>query len=127
MSDPTPNLFHYRATFLEAHDGDTITVDIDMGMGISVRSRHIRLFGINTPELMGATKTAAEGARDALKAMIASAKDMIIETVMDKDEKYGRLLGKIWLKQADGTWLLANDEMIKRGLAKPYFGVGAKS
>ena len=39
------------------------------------------------------------------------------KVIKDKKGKYGRYLGEIFLKQADGSWLNINDELVNKGLA----------
>lgn len=107
-------MYTYSALVTEVYDGDTITVDIDLGFGIKITDQKIRLFGINAPELKGKTKSEGIKSRDKLTELILN-KQVKIETIKDKKEKYGRLLGKIWLDQT-----LVNDVMITEGLAVPY-------
>jgi endonuclease YncB( thermonuclease family) len=42
---------------------------------------------------------------------------------LDKNEKYGRILAKVW--DSDGNML--NQDIISAGLAREYFGVGEKT
>ncbi len=119
MVDPTQSLFHYRARFVSAYDGDTLTVDIDMGLGVWVRSQKLRVFGIDTPELRGDEKVAGLAARDALLDLLKN-RELVIETIKDSTEKYGRWLARLWLKQDDGTWLSAGDELVKMCHAQVY-------
>ena len=107
-------MYTYSALVTEVYDGDTITVDIDLGFGIKLIDQKIRLFGINSPELKGKTKSEGIKSRDKLTQLILN-KQIKIETIKDKKEKYGRLLGKIWVEQT-----LINDVLISEGLAVPY-------
>jgi micrococcal nuclease len=103
-------------------DGDTIDVDIDLGFDISFTSR-VRLAGIDTPE--SRTKDKIEKAlgleaKAFLKNAIDSAKTVVIKTEkMDSSEKYGRILGWVYL---DGSETSINEEMIKAGHAWGYLG-----
>jgi len=103
-------------------DGDTIDVDIDLGFDISFSSR-VRLAGIDTPE--SRTKDLAEKklgleAKEYVKSKIKDAKDVVIKTEkMDSSEKYGRILGWLFL---DGSKVSVNEQMIADGYAWGYLG-----
>ena len=112
--NPTETLYWYRAKVTNVHDGDTCTVDIDLGMKLWAVEQHVRFYGINTPELHGAEKAAAEKARDFLKEMILG-KTILLHTVKDKTEKYGRYLGKVWVEIEPGKWINVNDELVRCG------------
>jgi micrococcal nuclease len=103
-------------------DGDTIDVDIDLGFDISFTSR-VRLAGIDTPESRTADKIEKALGLEAkafLKSAIDSAKTVVIKTEkMDSSEKYGRILGWVFL---DGSETSINEEMIKAGHAWGYLG-----
>jgi micrococcal nuclease len=103
-------------------DGDTIDVDIDLGFNISFTSR-VRLAGIDTPESRTTDKTEKALGLEAkafLKSAIDSAKTVVIKTEkMDSSEKYGRILGWVFL---DGSETSINEEMIKAGHAWGYLG-----
>ena len=107
-------MYTYAAFVTEVYDGDTITVDIDLGFGIKLTDQKIRLFGINAPELKGKTKTEGIKSRDKLTELILN-KQIKIQTIKDKKEKYGRILGKIWIDET-----LVNDVLITEGFAVPY-------
>ena len=103
-------------------DGDTIDVLIDLGFDILFQSR-VRLAGIDTPE--SRTKDKAEKAlglesKEYLKKRIMAAKNVVIKTEkMNSSEKYGRILGWIYL---DGEGNSLNTEMIEKGYAWGYLG-----
>jgi micrococcal nuclease len=103
-------------------DGDTIDVDIDLGFDISFSSR-VRLAGIDTPESRTKDlkeKTLGLEAKDYLKYKIKDAKQIVIKTEKpDSSEKYGRILGWLYL---DGAKLSVNEQMIEDGYAWGYLG-----
>jgi micrococcal nuclease len=103
-------------------DGDTIDVDIDLGFDISFSSR-VRLAGIDTPESRTTDKTEKSlglEAKSFLKNAIESAKTVVIKTEkMNSSEKYGRILGWVFL---DGSDKSINEEMITAGHAWGYLG-----
>jgi micrococcal nuclease len=103
-------------------DGDTIDVDIDLGFDISFSSR-VRLAGIDTPESRTADKIEkALGleSKEYLKKAIDGSKTVVIKTEkMDSSEKYGRILGWVFL---DGSEVSINQKMIDEGYAWGYLG-----
>jgi micrococcal nuclease len=103
-------------------DGDTIDVVIDLGFDISFSSR-VRLAGIDTPESRTtdkAEKVLGLESKEYLKKKLKDAKKVVIKTEkMDSSEKYGRILG--WLYLDDDT-VSVNDHMINDGYAWGYLG-----
>jgi micrococcal nuclease len=103
-------------------DGDTIDVLIDLGFDILFASR-VRLAGIDTPE--SRTKDLKEKAlglesKEYLKKALKDAKSVVIKTEkMDSSEKYGRILGWIYI---NGDTVSINDMMINDGYAWGYLG-----
>jgi micrococcal nuclease len=103
-------------------DGDTIDVLIDLGFDILFASR-VRLAGIDTPE--SRTKDLKEKAlglesKEYLKKALKDAKSVVIKTEkMDSSEKYGRILGWIYV---NGDTVSLNDMMINDGYAWGYLG-----
>jgi micrococcal nuclease len=103
-------------------DGDTIDVEIDLGFDISFSSR-VRLAGIDTPESRTtnkAEKVLGLEAKEYIKSKIKDAKEVVIKTEkMDSSEKYGRILGWVFL---DGSKISINEQMIADGYAWGYLG-----
>lgn len=116
-------MYEYRIKkVLKVVDGDTIDVDIDLGFNISYTQR-VRLAGIDTPE--SRTKDAREKAlglevKDKLKKAIDAAKTVVVKTELpDSSEKYGRILGWVYL---DGDTRSLNEQLIEEGYAWGYMG-----
>lgn len=116
-------MYEYRVKkVLKVVDGDTIDVDIDLGFDISYTQR-VRLAGIDTPE--SRTTDKAEKAlglevKEKLKKTIDAAKDVVIKTEKpDSSEKYGRILGWVFL---DGAAKSVNEQLIEEGYAWAYMG-----
>ena len=114
--------YTYRARYRSAYDGDTVRVDIDLGFGIWFRNQALRLIGIDTPELRGSEREAGLVARNFMRASLRAARELIVETTLDKKGKdkkgkYGRWLARL---HADGVDL--NQAMIDNGYAKEYWG-----
>lgn len=113
---PSASLYHYRARVVSVYDGDTCTVDIDLGLTLWKRGETVRLARIDAPELTGSTARRGAKSRDHLRSLIEN-RDIILATLRDEREKYGRYLGEIWL-EADGRFINVNDAMVAAGHAK---------
>tara|TARA_R110000803_G_scaffold62251_1_gene122489 strand:- start:1203 stop:1532 length:330 start_codon:yes stop_codon:yes gene_type:complete len=107
-------MYEYNAEVKKAYDGDTITVDFDLGFGIILSNQKIRLVGIDTPEIRGASREQGLISRDRLRERILG-KKVIIKTTKDRKGKYGRWLGEVFLGDENiNQWLL------NEGLAAKY-------
>lgn len=109
------NLYHYRAHVVSVYDGDTCTVNVDLGFHTWVHEEKLRLARINAPELVGADKPAGLASRDFLRSLI-DGKEVSIQTLKDKQEKYGRYLAEIFVQQGE-PWVNVNDLMVQNGHA----------
>jgi micrococcal nuclease len=116
-------MYEYRVKkVLKVVDGDTIDVEIDLGFDISFTSR-VRLAGIDTPE--SRTKDKDEKVlglevKDRLKHLISTANTVVIRTEkINSSEKYGRILGWLFL---DGAEKSVNEALIADGYAWGYMG-----
>ena len=108
---PEPD-YTYRATILRVVDGDTCHVEIDLGLDVRVRTT-LRLAGINAPEL---PTDAGKAAKVFLDTLLASG-EVLVRTVKDRREKYGRYLGTLYVYPAEGPALDANATMVSSGHA----------
>jgi micrococcal nuclease len=84
-------------------DGDTIKVEYEN------KIQSLRLIGVNAPE--GKNTEAAKRVRQILKDRPV----VIVEFDIAKYDKYGRLLGYVWL---DNTTML-NEKLVAEGYVKP--------
>lgn len=122
----TLNPWIYNAEVKKVVDGDTFDIIIDLGFDVLKKGR-VRLYGVNTPE---SRTTNLEEKKMGLAAkeftdqwLIKSNHKVKIETIIDKKEKYGRVLARVWNDQGQ----CLNDDIIASGLAQAYFGVGDKT
>lgn len=116
-------MYEYRVKkVLKIVDGDTIDVDIDLGFSISYTQR-VRLAGIDTPESRTtdkAEKVLGLEVKDRLKKAIDAATNVVIKTEKpDSSEKYGRILGWLYL---DDNKVSINQTLIDEGYAWGYMG-----
>lgn len=109
-------LYFYKAVITSVYDGDTCTVDIDLGLSTWIRGEKVRLYRINAPELRGAEREAGLLARDFLRGQIEG-KKVLIQTIKDRKEKFGRYLAEIWLEADDGSRVNINDLLVQQGHA----------
>lgn len=96
---------------MKVYDGDTCTVDIDLGLKVWLFGEKIRLARIDAPELRGKTRDAGIKARDYLQGLIEG-KAIVIETIKDRQEKYGRYMADVWIDDVN-----VNDLMVESGNA----------
>lgn len=136
------NDYIYDAVVRAVHDGDSITCDVDLGFNNWIHGMKLRLYGLNAPELV---TPGGKQAKAFLAQILPLGTSVVIETIKDKTEKYGRMLATIYCKvppvevkmnspwaglalppiQSDGT-INVNELLIKSGYAKIYFGIGPK-
>ena len=103
----------------EVVDGDTVDVEIHLGFGITL-SHRVRLKDIDAAETRTKDlKEKAEGlmAKEWLEKELSKPGEWIIETT--KDDKYGRILGTLYLI---GEPVTVNERMLNDGIARPYLG-----
>ena len=106
-----------QATAIKNHDGDTLTVSIPDWPSIIGDNITVRVLGVDTPEILG------KCANEKLKAGIA--KEYTANFVKDKKvtlkniqrDKYFRILADVYVGEHS-----LSSELLKQGLARPYFG-----
>lgn len=123
--------FWYGATVLKVIDGDTVELLVDLGFNVHHKIR-VRLFGINTPE--SRTKDLKEKelglqAKQFTADWFTNHKWVFVNTIPDKNDKYGRVLARIFSsdKIDDPSTACLNTDIVQAGLAREYFGVGDKT
>lgn len=125
MSDKL-NLYFYSAEVKKIIDGDTLDIVIDLGFD-TLRKCRVRLYGVNTPESRTSNieeKKLGLAAKEFTEQWISNLGAKIkIQTILDKNEKYGRILAMVW----DNNGNCLNKDIINMGFAREYFGVGDKT
>ena len=123
--------FWYGAKPLKVIDGDTIDLMIDLGFNIHHKIR-VRLYGVNTPE--SRTKDAAEKelglkAKSFRTDWLDGHQWVYVNTIPDKNDKYGRILARIFSSDQvnDPKTACLNTDIIQAGYAREYFGIGDKT
>jgi micrococcal nuclease len=108
--------YTYNAVVERVVDGDTLDLAVDLGFKVQVRER-FRLFGIDTPEVFGKSKSPeGEAASAYLKALLPVGTRVLVETVKGT-EKYGRWLAMVYLPDSKTP---VNTMLIDAGHAKTY-------
>jgi micrococcal nuclease len=118
------SLYIYKAYVTGVYDGDTITCIIDCGFNLGIQKTKIRLYGIDTPELRGDEREIGLFVRDELRKKILN-KHIFLKTIKDKTGKYGRFLGKIYIKEPsenseNRSYLCINDWLLENDYAVVY-------
>jgi len=76
-------------------DGDTVVVHMEVMPGLVLHEAHVRVQGINAPEMNTFSGRASYAVAQSLLPVNA-----VIRIIMEDTDKYGRVLGKI--KMTDG-------------------------
>jgi endonuclease YncB( thermonuclease family) len=100
---------------IKVYDGDTITIASRLPYAESPLYRfHVRLNGIDTPEIKGHSeheKELAKKSRDALQGLIMG---KYVSLKRLETEKYGRVLADVYLGELNiGDWMLQNNYAVK--------------
>ena len=116
----------YRAKLDRVVDGDTIDAMIDVGFDIWIKKR-IRYMGIDTWEsrtrdLEEKAKGLEAKARNKELLMEVSAKSGYFRLKSHGVGKYGRVLGEIFIEDAEGIKYNINETLINEGHAYVYEG-----
>lgn len=107
-------IYNYKAKLKRVVDGDTIVVGLDLGLRIVIDDFKIRFARINAPEMRSGGKVAKEFLIEYLEE-----KEIVVVTLNDKKDKYGRYLCEIFVKDGE-EWINVNDKMVETGNAKWY-------
>jgi micrococcal nuclease len=118
--------YFYHAVVTRIYDGDTVTLDIDLGFNTWLKNQNIRLSGINAPEIRGEERENGLASRDALRRLVLG-KKIILESIKDSTDKYGRWLGVLHydptpeqLNEVSGTirFMNVNEWLVRSGYAE---------
>jgi micrococcal nuclease len=98
-----------RFTVVRVVDGDTVKLNT---------GEKLRYIGIDTPETKHPKKPVEYFGKEAsvFNTKLVSGKEILVEFDVQTRDKYGRLLGYVFLP--DGTFV--NAELVKQGYAKAY-------
>lgn len=109
-----PPLYTYRARCTRVIDADTCVCDVDLGFGTWVHDVHIRLLGIDGPEVYGDEREAGLLAREWLVPLLEG-REVRVQTVRDERDGFGRMLGTLY-----ALGMNINQELVQHGYAKEW-------
>ena len=113
-SNPKEPAYTYRAVVTKVVDGDTIDVDLDLGCHVWIH-RRLRFLEVNAWETRGEDRERGLAAKAFVEQVIADADRVIVQTEMDAEGKYGRLLAWVHLVDGDGSSSCLNKALIDEG------------
>ena len=119
MSVPSDFVFWYKAKVVNVVDGDTLDLETDLGFRIGFLQRY-RLYGVDTPEVNDpdpVTRDLAVKAKAFVQASVGG-KEVVLNSHLDRADKYGRWLAVIHFKDAAGAWADLDAELLRSGLAR---------
>jgi endonuclease YncB( thermonuclease family) len=110
-------MYEYRAKVIKVVDADTYELEIDLGFNITITHR-VRLLGVDAFETKLIRGNTAEEVELGLKIKdimlnMLNGKDVLIHTVKDSSDKYGRYLVDMYLDD-----LYINNYVKNSGMAK---------
>ena len=103
---------------LEVLDGDTVTVRLHVWIGQDIQT-HVRISGIDAPEIKGKCAYERGKAQQARNEMISLLPDGKITLSNIRLEKYA---GRVLAEAQSTKGVKVADHMIDKGLARPYAG-----
>lgn len=119
--------YRYRATARRVKDGDSFVADVDLGFYAAL-AVHVRLRGVNAPEMVGETADAGTAAREFLRGLVtvevlahtdviplAVRKPLLLESYKDR-RSFERWVCDVWVED-DGAIASVGDIMVKAGHA----------
>ena len=113
-------MYKYNAKLIKVIDGSTIDANIDLGFGVFVKQR-IRLFGIKCPDPKNkddAIRANGLAVKTRLIELIDS--KFVIETILNKRGKFGRILGIIYITDDSNKEISINEKLVSEGHAEKY-------
>jgi len=114
--------FVYNCTVDRVVDGDTVDVNIDLGFNTWLMKRRVRLMGVDTPECR--TRDDLEKqfgllAKSIVEGFCPVGSKLLVETNIDRDDKFGRILGTLWV---ENNTLNLNQFLVDERYAVAYLG-----
>lgn len=110
------SLYRYKATMIRIVDGDTWEGLLDLGLNITIQEM-IRLYGVNTPELHGASKEAGQRAKLFTEFWMADKVLYITSELFRPYDSFGRVLATVY---REGDAVSLNEALLRSGNAVEF-------
>jgi len=105
--------YWYRGKVVRVVDGDTYVIDIDLGLHAWQKNVYCRGYGYDTWETRRRPsdisdkqweehKKKGKTATEYVRKVIGPGTEVVLNTVLDREGKYGRVLARIYAPVADG-------------------------
>jgi len=113
-------MYTYQCNTIRVIDGNTVDAIIDLGFNVTIRQR-IKLYGVNVEDIRShdeSAKAKALHSKNRLADLIGS--EFICETIVNKRGKAGRVMGKLYSINPDGSQVDINQQLIDEGYAERF-------
>lgn len=116
----------YPVKFAEVHDADTFIVDVQLDFELSLVGQKIRAADCDAWEVSRVRQTVTitdaelvkgKQARDAAAKLFAT-RPIFMSVGKPLRDVYGRILGQLWIQNADGTWTKYGDWVRANGFQR---------
>ena len=118
----TDTLWTYRARCARIVDGDTLELEVDLGFGARYEA-HVRLLGIDAPELWTADGARSKAALAQLVAAGTGEWPLVVRTHRlaggGEARSFARWVGTVWALGADGGMTDVGAALVDMGAARP--------
>ena len=116
-------MYEYNATLDRVVDGDTVDLNIDLGFDVWLNGKRVRLLEIDTPEKRTTDlleKHFGKLASNFVHNKLTNATYISVKTTINgPTDKYGRILGVIWVDQDETS---INSQLLEKRYAVRYEG-----
>lgn len=109
-------LYRYKASLVRVVDGDTWEGVLDLGLNLTAQEM-VRLFGVNAPELHGATKEAGQRAKLFTEFWMTGKTLYITSEAFRPYDSFGRVLATVY---REGDTVSLNDALLRSGNAVEF-------
>jgi endonuclease YncB( thermonuclease family) len=113
-TEPLAPAYTYRAVAKRILDGDTAVIEADLGFEVFA-AVHVRIRGVDTPELRAKDPKPGQAARVFLDALLLPAsKPPVALLLRSYARSFERWVGDLWCMQA-GEWRSVAEQIITAG------------
>lgn len=117
-------MYEYSCIVKRVIDGDSVVIDIDLGFNIWLYDQHVRLAGIDAPEIRTLDleeKARGLDSKQMVEWFLKPGTEQIFKSYEYGTDKYGRLLGSFTVfDPQQNRWTDLCQSLLESGYAKPY-------